>query len=71
MFAGDARPCSRSGTGAEGVGLPGSPPRPLRSDRPFGLGDPDPVDSVRAVGLPPAERDAIFHANARRLLRLT
>lgn len=39
----------------------------LGSDRPFGLGDPDPVDSIRAVGLPPADRDAIFEGNARRL----
>ena len=42
----------------------------LGSDRPFGLGDPDPVGSVRALDLPPADRDAIFAGNARRLLRL-
>ena len=42
----------------------------LGSDRPFGLGDPDPVASVRALDLPPAERDAIFAGNARRLLRI-
>ena len=43
----------------------------LGSDRPFGLGDPDPVGSVTALDLPPADRDAVFAANARRLLRLT
>lgn len=42
----------------------------LGSDRPFPLGDPDPVGSVRALDLPAGDRDAIFAGNARRLLRL-
>jgi aminocarboxymuconate-semialdehyde decarboxylase len=42
----------------------------LGSDRPFPLGDPDPVETVRALELPAADRDAIFAGNARRLLRL-
>ncbi len=40
----------------------------LGSDRPFALGDPDPVGSVRALDLPMADRHAILAGNARRLL---
>ena len=42
----------------------------LGSDRPFTLGDPDPVGSVRALDLPAADRDAICAGNACRLLRI-
>jgi aminocarboxymuconate-semialdehyde decarboxylase len=42
----------------------------LGSDRPFGLGDPDPVGSVRALHLPVEDRNAIFGGNARRLLKM-
>lgn len=40
----------------------------LGSDRPFDMGDPDPVDTVRAAGLGPAAEAAVLGGNAKRLL---
>ncbi|MDP6087002.1 MAG: amidohydrolase family protein [Nitrospinota bacterium] len=40
----------------------------LGSDHPFGVGDPDPVASVEALGLPPDQEAAIMEGNAKRLL---
>ncbi len=43
----------------------------LGSDRPFDMGDPDPVGTVRALGLEPADEAAVLGTNAARLLRRT
>jgi len=40
----------------------------LGSDRPFDMGDPDPVSTVRAAGLDPAAEAAVLGGNARRLI---
>ena len=40
----------------------------LGSDRPFDMGDPDPVAAVRTIGLDPAEEAAVLGANAARLI---
>lgn len=40
----------------------------LGSDRPFDMGDPDPVGSVRALGLGAEDEAAVLGANALRLL---
>lgn len=42
----------------------------LGSDFPFGMGDPEPVASVRAAGLDAAAERAAMHENATRLFRL-
>ena len=42
----------------------------LGSDHPFWLGDPAPLDVVRAAGLTAAAEDAILGGNAARLFRL-
>ncbi|MGH8996039.1 MAG: amidohydrolase family protein [Acidimicrobiales bacterium] len=42
----------------------------LGSDRPFDMGDPDPVGSVRALGLDAADETAVLGDNAVRLLGL-
>jgi aminocarboxymuconate-semialdehyde decarboxylase len=39
----------------------------LGSDYPFALGDPAPVDTVRAAGLSESDTEAILHGNATRL----
>lgn len=41
----------------------------LGSDFPFPLGDPDPVGTVRAAGLPPATERAVLHDTAATLFR--
>jgi len=38
------------------------------SDRPFDMGDPDPVGTVRSAGLDPADETAVLGANAVRLI---
>jgi aminocarboxymuconate-semialdehyde decarboxylase len=43
----------------------------LGSDRPFDMGDPDPVGSVRRIGLTPADESAVLGLNAARLLGRT
>lgn len=40
----------------------------LGSDRPFDMGDPDPVGAVRTIGLDPAEEAAVLGGNATRLI---
>src|SRR5579875_3823870 len=40
----------------------------LGSDRPFDMGDPDPVALVRRAGLDPADEAAVLGDNARRLI---
>jgi aminocarboxymuconate-semialdehyde decarboxylase len=40
----------------------------LGSDRPFDMGDPDPVETVRAAGLGAADEAAVLGGNARRLI---
>ncbi len=40
----------------------------LGSDRPFDMGDPDPVGTVRRAGLSPVDEAAVLGANARRLI---
>ncbi|MGH8980947.1 MAG: amidohydrolase family protein [Acidimicrobiales bacterium] len=42
----------------------------LGSDRPFDMGDPDPVSSVRLLGLCGPDERAVLGGNAARLLRL-
>jgi aminocarboxymuconate-semialdehyde decarboxylase len=43
----------------------------LGSDRPFDMGDPDPVGSVRSLGLSAHDEAALLGANAARLLGIT
>lgn len=52
------------------VGAVGEDRVVLGSDHPFWLGDPAPLDVVRAAGLGPAAQDAILGGNAARLFRL-
>lgn len=40
----------------------------LGSDRPFDMGEPDPVAAVRALGLPSDQEEAVLGGNATRLL---
>jgi aminocarboxymuconate-semialdehyde decarboxylase len=42
----------------------------LGSDYPFDMADPRPVDTVRALGLPTGEENAVMEGNAERLLGL-
>lgn len=49
------------------TGLVGADRVLLGSDYPFALGDPEPVLTVRAAGLPARETDAILRANAGRI----
>jgi aminocarboxymuconate-semialdehyde decarboxylase len=42
----------------------------LGSDRPFDMGDPDPVGTVRRAGLAPHDQAAVLGGNARRLVEL-
>lgn len=43
----------------------------LGSDRPFDMGDPDPVGAVRELGLTPSDESAVLGLNAARLLGRT
>jgi aminocarboxymuconate-semialdehyde decarboxylase len=42
----------------------------LGSDHPFDMGTANPVEEVRALDLPPHEREAVLGGNAVRLLGL-